>query len=184
MHHTDLINQLIKENDYNKYLEIGVQNPANNFDKIDCQVKYGIDPFLLGSPTLFEGTSDEYFATYNELYDIIFIDGLHHEDQVKRDFENALKCLTKNGTILIHDCYPTHISTTIVPRCSKVWHGDVYKFVMNLRSYSGISYKTYTDDHGICVIKRSNYQSMFTYNKNMNWSRYLENREVYLNVVK
>ena len=43
-HHTQLLNVLIKKHNLKSYLEIGVQNPANNFDKIECDSKVGVDP--------------------------------------------------------------------------------------------------------------------------------------------
>ena len=38
-----------------------------------------------------------YLNHCDEKFDLIFIDGLHHADQVKRDFENSLRCLNDNG---------------------------------------------------------------------------------------
>ena len=43
---TDLINYLIKENELNDYLEIGLNNPFFNFTKIDCKNKISVDPYL------------------------------------------------------------------------------------------------------------------------------------------
>ena len=51
-------------------------------------------------------TSDDYFSNHDEKFDIIFIDGLHEGQQVKRDIENSLNVLNKNGHILLHDMNP------------------------------------------------------------------------------
>ena len=49
-------------------------------------------------------TSDEYFSKFKDKFDIIFIDGLHHYEQVKKDIFNSLEILNSNGIILMHDC--------------------------------------------------------------------------------
>ena len=90
----DVINILIRKNNYKSYLEVGTQDPTSNFNKIEIQHKVSIDPFPRGEVT-FVGTSDEYFESISEdvKYDIIFIDGLHHNDQVLKDIENSLRPL-------------------------------------------------------------------------------------------
>lgn len=49
-------------------------------------------------------TSDEFFATDNNLYDFIYIDGDHHAEQVYTDAMNAYTRL-KRGGILAFDDY-------------------------------------------------------------------------------
>jgi hypothetical protein len=41
-------------------------------------------------------TSDEFFEINKSTYDIIFIDGLHIDEQVERDIINGLKILNLN----------------------------------------------------------------------------------------
>ncbi len=157
-HHTELLNALIEKYNLKSYLEIGVQNPANNFDKINLIIKNGVDPEYKGNNhRIFKITSDEYFKLdpVDTTFDIIFIDGLHHSDQVKRDFENSLRCLSDNGFIVIHDVLPENESGTIVPRETKVWWGDVYKWAMSICEYDGIEYKTFDIDNGCMVINKN-----------------------------
>jgi hypothetical protein len=159
MNHTQLLNYLADKYNLQSYLEIGVQNPANNFDKIKCISKVGVDPECLpyhhGKRHIVNVESD-YFFNFSHKYfdkvDLVFIDGYHSADQVQRDFENSLKCLTDKGFIVIHDCLPEKEETTHVPRDSKMWHGDVYKFALNLQSYDGIDFITYDFDCGCCVV--------------------------------
>ena len=64
----------------------------------------------------FVGTSDEYFESIKDTevkYDIIFIDGLHHNEQVLKDVENSLKHLSEGGSIVCHDCLPSEESRDI-----------------------------------------------------------------------
>jgi hypothetical protein len=175
IHHTQLLNALIEKHNLKSYLEIGVQNPANNFDKVKCQIKTGVDPCLISNLpkvnligegpeyeayTIIRKTSDEFFEKpmwiFGEkvFFDLVFIDGLHHADQVKRDFENSLKCLNDNGFIVIHDVLPQNEIGTRVPRETLVWWGDVYKFAMTMHNY-GLEFKTFNIDHGCMVVSKT-----------------------------
>ncbi|MFC6582234.1 class I SAM-dependent methyltransferase [Sulfitobacter aestuariivivens] len=42
----------------------------------------------------------------NQQFDIVFIDGNHTGDQVRRDIENSLGCLAPGGVIMLHDMNP------------------------------------------------------------------------------
>ena len=90
MDHTDILNTLATRFNYFSYLEIGV-NYGVNFKAIDCVWKIG-DP--MGGIAI-KLTSDQFFAINNQRFDLIFIDGLHHADQVFRDIEHALSVLNE-----------------------------------------------------------------------------------------
>ncbi len=162
--HTQLLNYLAETFNLQSYLEIGVQDPANNFDKIKCKIKIGVDPDKYAGATC-QITSDDFFKYVEGImttnckvikdYDLIFLDGLHHADQVKRDFENSLKCLSDRGFIVIHDTLPTDEKYTHVPRDSKIWYGDVYKFACSLIRYHDIDYYTIDIDCGCTVIRHN-----------------------------
>jgi hypothetical protein len=70
------------------YLEIGVSG-GENFQKIRCENKVGVDPEPTSPATIFL-PSDDFFKQNKETFDVIFIDGLHHSDQVLRDINNSL----------------------------------------------------------------------------------------------
>ena len=180
--HTQLLNAIIEKYWLQSYLEIGVQNPANNFDKIKCKEKTGVDPYPLGNPligTLFYCDSDTFFLNKKEgKYDLIFIDGLHHADQVKRDFENSLHCLSDNGFIVIHDVLPENEQGTFVPRETKIWWGDVYKFAMTLPEYKNIKWVTFNIDNGCLLIQKSDNPLLIKPTQYpVTWKRYLEERK-------
>lgn len=184
-HHTDLLNALIEKYNLKSYLEIGVQNPANNFDKVKCEMKIGIDPDLnlINNEDIYTGTSDEYFQIIDDKFDLIFIDGLHHADQVKRDFENSLRCLSDNGFIVIHDVLPENEAGTIVPRQTKVWWGDVYKWAMTVRNYSGIRFVTFNIDNGCMLVRKDETAEPYTnYVGPCDWHVYQSIGKVLLNV--
>ena len=52
-------------------------------------------------------TSDEYFATCKEMFDLIYIDGDHHYKSTKSDLNNAFNHI-KSGTIVVHDFLHNH----------------------------------------------------------------------------
>jgi hypothetical protein len=47
--------------------------------------------------------SDDFFLKNNETFDVIYIDGHHKYDYVKRDFINSMNCLKKNGILICDD---------------------------------------------------------------------------------
>lgn len=150
MKRTDVLNYLIKEKGYTSYLEIGTQVKGNNFDKIKAKDKTCVDP---NCDADFIMTSDEFFEQNKNKYDIIFIDGLHTRSQSKKDFDNALGCLNVDGAIVIHDALPHNKEYT-----KPEWCGDVYKTCLELSQYYEL--RTYSKDHGVCVIFPSNLKEL------------------------
>lgn len=82
MTRSQLINSLIKKNNYRTYLEIGsntLAQPGYYFDNGEIALKHGVDPAV---DTTFKMTADEIFDKYIKMkYDIIFVDGLHIFEQ-------------------------------------------------------------------------------------------------------
>lgn len=185
--HTELLNYLATKYNLKSYLEVGVQSPDNNLNKIKCEYKVGVDPDVT-SKQVFRCTSDEYFdSAHKESFDLIFIDGLHHADQVKRDFENSLRCLNNGGFIVIHDTLPENEEGTIVPRQTKVWWGSVYQFAMTLNSRTDVGFFTLNMDNGCTVVWK--HQSEIDKTKladayNLDWETYKSIGSVLLNVIQ
>lgn len=113
----DVINFLAEKVNAQKYLEIGIGNPENNFNLINITDKYAVDPGVEFEINLadFKMTSDEFFLQLKEnklaipndiKFDIIFIDGLHLAYQVERDINNSFQFLSDKGFIVMHDCNP------------------------------------------------------------------------------
>jgi len=155
MKRTDIINSLIAKYGYKSYLEVGTQDPNSNFHKINAEHKVSLDPFPRGEVT-FVGTSDEYFESISEdiKYDIIFIDGLHHDDQVLKDIENSLNHLSDNGTIVCHDCLPTTEDMQSRNDHGKEWTGDVWKAIAQLRvERIDLDIKVVNTDYGCGIIR-------------------------------
>jgi hypothetical protein len=177
MKRTNIINGLIQKYGYTSYLEVGTQDPKSNFNEIIAKDKVSIDPFPKGEVT-FVGTSDEYFESINDSvkYDIIFIDGLHHSEQVLKDIENSLNHLSDNGTIVCHDCLPTTERMQERDDHGGEWTGDVWKAIAELRvERIDLDIKVVNTDYGCGIIRRGtnipyetsdNYKSYYHYNNN------------------
>jgi len=106
----DLIQYIVDKYNYSTYLEIGCDKDQS-FAKIRINKKIGVDPISGGT---IRDTSNNFFNHNKEKFDIIFIDGLHHYEQVIVDINNSLEILNNNGHILIHDCLPRTSSYTSV----------------------------------------------------------------------
>lgn len=202
--HTQLLNYLIKKHNLKSYLEIGVQCPGNNFDLIECDKKIGVDPSLKGIPDPKNHqyfhciTSDEYFEKFKNrigfltetktgvrsCVDLVFIDGHHTESQVKRDFENSLKCLNDNGVIVIHDTLPEKEEYATEERNTRIWYGTVWKFAMILSEYKGIDFCTVNIDCGCTVISKK--EPEYEMNKNIqnSWNNYVHIKDSFLRIIE
>jgi hypothetical protein len=150
----DLINHCIQKYGYTSYLEIGCQNDLC-FNKIQCENKVGVDPNSGGTVRL---TSDKYFnqnavkarSGEQDLFDIVFIDGLHECNQVVKDVNNAINYLNKGGMIILHDCNPKREEDQSDPN---VRSGDTWKALAFFRSKHGLDVKTCDSDFGLGIIK-------------------------------
>ncbi len=132
---SDIINWLITRQSYQSYLEIGIDTGAN-FRAIRCKEKVGVDPASVEQSyphPIYSVTSDGFFLNNTRSFDLIFIDGLHHEEVVSRDIRNARKCLSSGGMIVVHDLNPTCELIQRVPRESCEWTGDCWKAWVRLR---------------------------------------------------
>ena len=146
----DLIQTIIDKKNYTSYLEIGCdQNQV--FDKIKVKQKIGVDPETGGN---FRGTSDNFFSQNNNFYDCIFIDGLHEYAQVMKDIKNSLNFLSDDGVVFVHDCLPDKISKQYVPRCRYSWSGDVWKAIVEVRTWKNYDTCTSLMDQGVGIIKK------------------------------
>jgi len=182
-----LINYLITKYNYKSYLEVGT-NKGNNFRKVKCKSKECIDPAKRFDKLTYHMTSDEAFKIIKKKYDIIFIDGLHLEEQVDKDILNSLNHLNKNGTIVIHDCNPSEEIDAGIKSPGKglPWNGTVYKSIINLRyTREDLDVKVINMDYG-CGVVRVGSQDL--YNKvpiyeAKTWKYFNKERKELLNLV-
>lgn len=185
---TEIIQRLIDNNRFESYLEVGVQQTVNNFNKIKCALKIGVDPDPDAKAT-YCLTSDEFFELAIQkgvVYDIIFIDGLHEDEQVERDVLNSLKVLSPNGYIVCHDMNPPTELHQRVPRESKQWNGDCWKAFVKLRERSDLRMVTVNCDWGCGIITRGKQEPLgrtVSNEDNLTYENFDKNRQRWLNLV-
>jgi hypothetical protein len=151
----DILNYLVDKNKYKSYLEIGVQDYNSNCGKVIAEHKVAVDPFPRGKCD-FVGTSDSYFNYISDdvKFDLIFIDGLHHSDQVVKDIDNSLNHLNEGGTIVVHDCLPENFSNQVKIDHGGEWTGDVWKVGLELMETNNVDFFVVKADHGIGVVQK------------------------------
>tara|TARA_R100000008_G_scaffold1821_1_gene1439 strand:- start:31702 stop:32322 length:621 start_codon:yes stop_codon:yes gene_type:complete len=173
----DWIQWLIDDNNYKSFLEIGCFQ-GQTFNKIKCEIKHSVDPAPWTSAT-HKVTSDKFFETLDPdyKYDIIFIDGLHTEEQCTKDAENALKHLAPKGIILFHDIDPPNKTSCDTDTC---WRSFV-----KLRTRKDLDSCVYplreiTESVGFLKI-RKNSNLLIAKLKSLEWEDLKKNREKWLN---
>lgn len=187
MQRIDILQKLINKNNYNRYVEIGTYKGATILN-LKCENKITIDPviriswkrklkWILKNPTnlrnrYFEMTSDDFFGNHSGCLkkgvDIFFIDGLHTFRASLNDVLNSLRYLNKDGTIVMHDCYPPHKAASIAASSfgkakelkpdgwNGQWCGDVWKTIVYLKwKFSDILEVNVLDtDFGLGIITK------------------------------
>jgi hypothetical protein len=165
----EIINFLLsKQIGETNYLEIGVRNPDDNFNKINATNKYSVDPGIEfeENPVDFPITSDDFFKKLKSgeilnkeiKFDVIFIDGLHLADQVWRDILNSEEFLSKKGFIVLHDCNPpTEWHTRVEHKYINTpaycyWNGTTWKGFVKYRQIGNLKSCCIDTDWGVGII--------------------------------
>jgi hypothetical protein len=150
MNRTSLIKTLIKRYKYDFYLEIGCAGDAT-FSAIDLKNKVGVDPKRGGTHRM---TSDVFFEQNKEMFDLVFIDGLHEHKQVIKDVENSLQVLNAGGLIVLHDCNPTKEVFQLYPwpKGERCWNGTTWKAAVELRTRPDVDLAVGKFDYGTAVL--------------------------------
>jgi hypothetical protein len=185
----DIINYLIEKYKLVNYLEIGVFQ-GENIRKVKAFHKDGVDPGAEGyvvPEVNYPMTSDDFFDLlkgHEDIkYDIIFIDGLHHADQVKKDIRNSLNHIVEGGFILLHDCNPVSYEAQLVPRQTIAWNGDVWEAFVDFKAhYPKMKCSVIDTDFGVGVIKVG--ERLCTLQANIwDWDYFNSNRKQLLNLI-
>ena len=176
----DVIQPILDLFDAPSYLEIGVFD-GTTFNAVKAPRKIAVDSkfscdleaaraAVAGQDVHFhECPSDDYFARIvgSELFDVIFIDGLHTFDQTLRDLLNAIGHLREGGVIVIDDVIPPSYAASLPSLEENIafreargikqidWMGDVFRLIFFLRDYMpGFSFATLIENHGETVLWR------------------------------
>lgn len=175
MNRADVVQTVVDRYNGASYLEIGVST-GETFNQVRARRKVAVDPAFGFSPPpnnpsvqYHSVASDKYFGNQElfELFDVIFLDGLHTFEQTLRDFTNSIDRLNRGGLIVIDDVLPNHwyasirdYQTSILVRDAlkiqdRSWMGDTYRLVFFLKSFfQQYDYATVADNHGQLVVWR------------------------------
>ena len=195
----NIINYLIKKYDLKNYLEIGVRDPDECFNKIDCYLKHSVDPGheIKDDRIEYQYTSDTFFKLLEngELdlqptnkWDVIFIDGLHISSQVEKDIQNSLNHLSETGFIILHDCNPPELwyarEDYSVNGIYSPWNGTVWKSIYKLRATRpDLFVCTIDTDWGIGVVRPGQQQCCDFNNSFYEYREFEKNRKEHLNLI-
>ena len=162
-----IINALLENTAQRRYLEIGVRNPEDNFNRIQADFKISVDPGVEAqhNHATFPLTSDEFFAKLfagnldleDATFDVVFVDGLHLADQVYRDITNAMKVVADVGYVVMHDCNPPtiyHARENFREQgpATHFWNGTSWKAYQRFRTEHGKRCFVVDVDWGVGVI--------------------------------
>lgn len=184
-----IINYLISKYGLKSYLEIGVLK-GENIRKINAAKKDGVDPGAerhIAPEVNFRMTSDDFFDLINSKldlkYDIVFIDGLHHAEQVKKDIYNSLLHLSPGGFIILHDCNPISYESQLVPRKTTVWNGNPWKAFVEFKwQHPELNCCVVDTDYGVGVIKADKIGTASQF-KVPDWQEFDKRRNEFLNLI-
>jgi hypothetical protein len=183
MNRSEIIQNLIDKVQGKNYLEIGM-GPGLNFSEIKCENKTCVDPNPT-VPVTYKLTSDDFFLSNKEKFDVIFIDGLHWSEQVYKDIINSLNVLNDNGYIICHDMNPhsEFIQRYPQPMVESEWTGDCWKAWVKLKSErTDLNMAVVDTDYGCGVISKGK-QKLIKINKELTWDDLNENRKELLNLI-
>jgi len=182
MSRTDIINAIITKLNAKKYLEIGVCRGLN-FENVNCKYKLGVDPSPESKALIIE-TSDEFFTRNKIKFDVIFIDGLHTKEQVKKDIINSLSFLNEGGIIICHDMNPEEEIWQIEEYTpGELWTGPCWKTFVELRMFrSDLEMFVVNTDFG-CAIIRKGKQATLKVEGELTYSLLEANRKTLLNLI-
>ena len=146
-----VVNRLLADRPDGAYLEIGCADNAL-FDAVMARRKIGVDPRQGGTHRM---TSDAFFADHaDQRFDVVFIDGLHLYDQVRRDLDGALSVLNPGGWIALHDMLPRDWLEEHVPQIrTRGWTGDGWKLAFELLASPDVAFRLLAIDHGVLVVR-------------------------------
>lgn len=176
---TETINELISTYGFTSYLEIGLGD-GWNFKRVHCHLKDAVDPkpplsISNENGFIYPESSDIFFNKNTAKYDLIFIDGLHHADQVERDIINSWNALNKGGIILLHDVKPEDEAMTVIPRKQSIWTGNVFQAWHGFKeTYPKIKTDYIDEQWGLGVIYKSRHKVEIGFVSDITFSEYYD----------
>ena len=191
------MNHLIGINGYRRYLEVATPVTGFKFPEVTNRVakdriwSRASDSDDDGQPVNYRLPSDDAFSEIlkdGKYYDIIFVDGWHTFSQAEKDILNSLECLSKYGSIVVHDCNPPEENHTGGPDDDE-WCGDVYQVIIKLRmTRHDLSMCVVDTDFGCGVIQKRPSSPLITptgigFEDCIRWEYFSQNRKWLLDLI-
>lgn len=180
----DVVNRFVCTRGYTSCLEITLSSPK--VGKVLCGKRVCVSPEG-GSDTIHK-SSDEFFKSNGDKFDVVIIDGIHSCSQVLRDVDNALKALNDGGMVLVRNCLPTSEHMASVGSHGGAWCGDVYRAAVWHFSTSPFLCYTVDTDYGCGIIDtacKADGRSRLEYGspEDLTYAKFDESREFLLRVI-
>jgi len=153
---TEVINFLISIGGLDSYLEVSL-TADENLARVIAPIRQSVGTY---PEVTFRMSSDEFFARRlgMDRYDLIFIDGMHEEEQCQRDLEHALSRLSDRGWIVVHDANPPtewHQRPVDEFEPGTNWNGTVWKALIRFwAEHAEFEMCTLDVDWGCALIRR------------------------------
>lgn len=173
-----IINHFIHKYGYKTYLELGVRDKTNTYNHIDCDDKTGVDWDFRCDPD-YVMTTDDFFKNEagGKLWDLIFIDASHEKTQVMKDFENSLKHLSPNGTIIMDDINPFTEELMLPEYSHNAW--EVFAYLRKTRK----DLDMFGIESSFCGVVRRGSQKTHNLEIESTWEFFDKNRQELLNIL-
>jgi hypothetical protein len=165
----DLIHALADIHGYRSLLEISTATTAGSYPAID-QSRFDLcrrlsyltpDDWTDGAPVDYRSRDRDTAECMRQIraqglrFDIVFVDAWHEHETTRRDMQDALSLVTRNGLILAHDCLPDSAEHSVPFRGQlECWYGVSYKVYLDVLTARGdLWYCTVDTDCGCGVIR-------------------------------
>lgn len=172
----EVVQRILDMFDQPRYLEIGVDSGKTFFElsastKIAVDPQFKFNPDARGGPNeqFFAMTSDSWFAQTPVLpeFEVIYVDGLHTQEQTLRDLLNATERLVPKGVIVIDDVIPVNEEAALPDQAacyeirerdgnpSKAWMGDVFRLLYFIDTFMpSWTFEIVSQNHGQAILWR------------------------------
>lgn len=133
-----------------KFLMQGMAESSFEGEYHGCDINENIVRHEICKNTTFHiMKSDDLAKIWNKPIDVLFIDGDHSYEQVKKDYENFIKYVNINGFIFFHDTYPPTEEYKKPSRC-----GTAYKILEDLRRDGRVESITFPYSFGLTICRK------------------------------
>lgn len=166
--HISMIDHLASWIKPESYLEIGVRdgkslNVVSKYSKVchAVDLKF-INNNFDNNVITYEMSSDEFFIQKEKslMFDFVFIDGDHSEEQVYKDFLNVSDFVIEDGFVLLHDTSPWCDEFLEPEWCNNAWEA-----ALKIKNYHNNDWEILTlpFNPGLTILKK------IKINKQLSW---------------